>query len=76
MKIATSAPMQKVGSKPLAALLPGCEQYATDEDKLFACLTRSVVMSLSHQVGTAKMGDPMDPTTVVDSQLRYGYLSR
>ncbi|KAG8175261.1 hypothetical protein JTE90_020794 [Oedothorax gibbosus] len=70
MKIATSGPMQKLGSKPLTTMLPGCEQYVTDEDNLLECLTRSVVMSLSHQVGTAKMGDPTDPTTVVDSQLR------
>nr|XP_042897444.1 glucose dehydrogenase [FAD, quinone]-like [Parasteatoda tepidariorum] len=28
------------------------------------------VLTMSHEVGTAKMGDPSDPTTVVDPELR------
>ncbi|GBN21823.1 hypothetical protein AVEN_154343-1 [Araneus ventricosus] len=62
--------MQKVGAKPFETLFPGCEQFFGNEDLYFTCLARGAVITLSHQVGTAKMGDPRDPTTVVDPLLR------
>ncbi|GBN29991.1 Glucose dehydrogenase [FAD, quinone] [Araneus ventricosus] len=69
-KISTSGPMQKVGAKPFETRFPGCEQFFGDEDSYFSCMAKGGVVTLSHQVGTAKMGDPDDPTTVVDPQLR------
>ncbi|GBN76146.1 Glucose dehydrogenase [FAD, quinone] [Araneus ventricosus] len=69
-KIMMLDPMQKVGAKPFETLFPGCEQFFGNEDLYFTCLARGAVITLSHQVGTAKMGDPRDPTTVVDPLLR------
>ncbi|KAF8781574.1 Glucose dehydrogenase like protein [Argiope bruennichi] len=69
-RIGTSEPMARVGSKPFETLLPGCEHCAGDEDRYLECLARSLFMSLPHGVGSAKMGDPNDPSTVVDPELR------
>ncbi|GIZ00760.1 glucose dehydrogenase [Caerostris extrusa] len=69
-KIGTSEAMQKVGSKPFQTKIPGCHQLSDDEDKYFECLARGSVFPIVHPVGTAKMGNPQDPTTVVDPFLR------
>lgn len=70
MKIVNSDPVQRYGVKPFDTLIPGCEELISDEDKYLECQARSIVFTLSHQVGTTKMGDPRDPTTVVDPELR------
>ncbi|XP_035225836.1 glucose dehydrogenase [FAD, quinone]-like, partial [Stegodyphus dumicola] len=69
-RLGLSEPMRRVGAQPFATLIPGCEQYAGDEDLYFWCQMQSSVTSFHHPVGTSKMGDPNDPTTVVDPQLR------
>ncbi|GBN21815.1 L-sorbose 1-dehydrogenase [Araneus ventricosus] len=71
-KIGLSKPMKKVGVRPFATIFPEFTNIFPDFllDEYFTFVTRSVVVTLSHQVGTAKMGDPKDPTTVVDPQLR------
>ncbi|XP_054709909.1 uncharacterized protein LOC129219656 [Uloborus diversus] len=74
MRIGTSGPLQKVGSTPLPNIFPGCEDSATDEDSYYWCMARQFVVTFNHQVGTAKMGDPRDPTTVVDPQLRVKHI--
>ncbi|CAL1288547.1 unnamed protein product [Larinioides sclopetarius] len=68
-RIATSEPMRKIGARPFKTVFPGCEEFVGDEDSYFTCIARGGVVTLSHQVGTAKMGDPKDPTTVVDPLL-------
>ncbi|GFT35675.1 glucose dehydrogenase [Trichonephila clavipes] len=68
-RIVMSQPMQKVCPKPFP-LFPGCEHCANDENAYFECFLRAGVLSYQDLVGTAKMGDPKDPTTVVDPQLR------
>ncbi|XP_054724116.1 LOW QUALITY PROTEIN: glucose dehydrogenase [FAD, quinone]-like [Uloborus diversus] len=70
MRTAMSEPFQSIGSTPLPTPFPNCEKYVKDEDAYFLCMTRQFVWTYSHQVGTAKMGDPSDPTTVVDPNLR------
>ncbi|CAL1262824.1 unnamed protein product, partial [Larinioides sclopetarius] len=69
-RIATSKPMEKVGAKPFKTVFPGCEQFYGNEDSYFTCIARAAVVTIYHPVGTAKMGDPRDPTTVVDHRLR------
>lgn len=59
---------QKVGARFLNNLVPGCE--ALKDDAYYECFARSIVTSNSHPVGTAKMGDPDDPNTVVDPELK------
>ncbi|XP_054716862.1 glucose dehydrogenase [FAD, quinone]-like isoform X2 [Uloborus diversus] len=76
MRVGTSVPMQSIGSTPISTLFPNCEQYAEDEDSYYACMTRQFVATSHHQVGTAKMGDPNDPTTVVDPKLRVKNIER
>ncbi|GBN29080.1 hypothetical protein AVEN_215849-1 [Araneus ventricosus] len=65
--------MQKVGAKPFETVFPGCERFLGDVDSYFTCVARSFVISSSHPVGTSKMGDPRDPTTVVDPLLRESF---
>ncbi|CAL1262821.1 unnamed protein product [Larinioides sclopetarius] len=62
--------MEKVGAKPFKTVFPGCEQFYGNEDSYFTCIARAAVVTIYHPVGTAKMGDPRDPTTVVDHRLR------
>ncbi|KAF8781571.1 Oxygen-dependent choline dehydrogenase like protein [Argiope bruennichi] len=69
-QVGESAPMQKVGLQPFNTTYPGCEKLMGDEYQFFKCMVKNAVITLSHQVGTCKMGDPKDPTTVVDPQLR------
>ncbi|GIY66514.1 choline dehydrogenase, mitochondrial [Caerostris extrusa] len=69
-KIMTSEPLKKAGVKPFETMVPICSIFKADLDKFFTCFSKFFVVTLSHQVGTAKMGDPKDPTTVVDPQLR------
>lgn len=63
--------MKKLGTKPIDALVPGCEEFAADEELYLRCIVRTITLTTNHQVGTAKMGDLNDPTTVVDPLLRY-----
>ncbi|XP_035225709.1 glucose dehydrogenase [FAD, quinone]-like [Stegodyphus dumicola] len=69
-EIASSEPLKKIGSKPFSTVVPGCEDYIYDDDKYFRCIAESIVVTLNHQVGTAKMGNPKDTSTVVDPELR------
>ena len=70
MRIGTHPQLRRVGSIPFQTLVPGCEKYAGDEDAYFECSIRTAVFTFNHQVGTARMGHPKDPRTVVDPQLR------
>ncbi|GFR06785.1 hypothetical protein TNCT_116681 [Trichonephila clavata] len=65
-----SEPLKNIGSKLFTTVYPGCEDVVDDDDKYFRCMARSIVVTLNHQTGTAKMGNPRDPTTVVDPKLR------
>ncbi|GIY68954.1 glucose dehydrogenase [Caerostris extrusa] len=69
-EIATSEPLVKIGSKPFSSIYPGCDDYVGDDDKYFRCMAKSIIQTCNHQAGTVKMGDPRDPTTVIDPQLR------
>ena len=62
--------MRKINARPIDILIPGCEEFAEDEELYLRCIARTLITTTNHQVGTAKMGDPRDPTTVVDPQLR------
>ncbi|XP_054715571.1 glucose dehydrogenase [FAD, quinone]-like [Uloborus diversus] len=68
-RVGTSPPLSKYISR-IQTLFPGCEQFAGNDPLYFRCQAQSVITSIFHPVGTAKMGDPSDPTTVVDPELR------
>ncbi|GFY77608.1 glucose dehydrogenase [Trichonephila inaurata madagascariensis] len=62
--------LRNIGSKLLTTVYPGCEDVVNDDDKYFSCMARSIVLTANHQTGTARMGNPRDPSTVVDPKLR------
>lgn len=68
-RIMESPFMKEVGFRPFDTRMPGCE-YPSDHDKYLECYARSLMLPISHPVGTAKMGQPSDFRTVVDPQLR------
>ncbi|KAF8782617.1 Glucose dehydrogenase like protein [Argiope bruennichi] len=73
LKIGSSKSMKKVGAKRFfETFLPKLSDLIPDllRDEYLRVLAKSFVLTLNHQVGTAKMGDPKDPTTVVDPELR------
>ena len=69
-RIGNSQYMQKVGAFMFQTFYPGCEKYASDDDTYFRCQVESVLFTYHNPVGTARMGHPKDPTTVVDRELR------
>ncbi|KAF8782850.1 glucose dehydrogenase [FAD, quinone]-like [Argiope bruennichi] len=69
-EIGTSDPLVKIGSKLFSSIFPGCEDFVGDDDKYFRCMAKSILITSSHPVGTVKMGDPKDPSTVLDPRLR------
>lgn len=68
--IGIAPPFKKYGSELFRTQFPGCESYPFLSDEYLACMARSYTATIYHPVGTCKMGDPYDPTTVVDPRLR------
>ncbi|KAG8175260.1 hypothetical protein JTE90_020793 [Oedothorax gibbosus] len=68
IKIVSSAPMKKLKAKVQFGSVPGCEKLSGDP--YLECVARTIIITNHHPVGTAKMGNPSDPCTVVDPQLR------
>ncbi|GFQ79433.1 glucose dehydrogenase, partial [Trichonephila clavata] len=69
-EIGESEPLRRIGSKLFSTVYPGCEQFLNDDDEYFRCMARSILLTCGHPVGTVKMGNPRDPSTVLDPQLR------
>ncbi|XP_055934440.1 glucose dehydrogenase [FAD, quinone]-like [Argiope bruennichi] len=68
-QILLTEPLRKVGARAFDKPNPGCTDLVNEGDKYYECIARGAVLPISHAVGTAKMGDPNDPTTVVDPLL-------
>lgn len=56
-------------TEPIVELPPGPEPIAYGSDQYWECYIRHFATSMSHAVGTAKMGPATDPFAVVDSRL-------
>ncbi|GIZ02876.1 glucose dehydrogenase [Caerostris extrusa] len=69
IKILTAPPMAKVGAKMFNTTFPECTRFWDNLDLFLVCNARAALMSVSHPVGTAKMGQAHDPSTVVDPEL-------
>ncbi|GBM61520.1 Glucose dehydrogenase [FAD, quinone] [Araneus ventricosus] len=69
-QILLTEPLRKIGAKAFDKPNPGCADLVNEGDKYYECIARGAVLPISHAVGTAKMGDPSDPTTVVDPLLK------
>ncbi|CAG7718406.1 unnamed protein product [Allacma fusca] len=50
--------------------LPGCENYPFKSDAYWECYAKIFAVSLHHIVGSCTMGNPSDPKSVVDTNLR------
>ncbi|GIY76537.1 glucose dehydrogenase [Caerostris darwini] len=61
---------KKIGAKMFETKFPGCESHELYSDAYLRCVARNYVFNFYHPVGTCKMGDPNDNTTVVDPRLR------
>ncbi|CAN7951443.1 unnamed protein product [Ixodes pacificus] len=61
---------KKYGVKMWDKVFPGCDHYKFLGDEYLACMARTFTNTIYHPVGTCKMGQPWDPTTVVDPRLR------
>lgn len=70
LEIADTKTMRKYGTRPFNVTFPGCEQFQRFSDKYLECVARVFTSIFNHPIGTCKMGNPTDPTTVVDPQLR------
>lgn len=69
-KIAQTDALKKVGTKPIPTTYYGCEHYNKDSDEYLQCQVRSWPQTIFHFSSTAKMGDPSDPYSVVDPNLK------
>ncbi|KAF7493593.1 Glucose dehydrogenase -like protein [Sarcoptes scabiei] len=70
-QIGNSLPFRrKYRSKPSGRIVPGCELYPIYSRNYMKCVAQTLTATIYHPVGTCKMGDPNDPTTVVDYELR------
>lgn len=72
MKLAETPVLKKLGISVLDSFYPGCSDYKKKE-LYFWCLAKQIVISMNNPVGSVKMGALSDPTTVVDSKLRFVY---
>ncbi|XP_067124627.1 glucose dehydrogenase [FAD, quinone]-like [Centruroides vittatus] len=70
LTLASTKPMRKLGVRPLPYVMPGCEKYERFSDEHLTCMALAFPFSIHHFSGTCKMGDPNDPTTVVDASLK------
>uniref|UniRef100_A0A0K2SZL3 Glucose-methanol-choline oxidoreductase N-terminal domain-containing protein n=1 Tax=Lepeophtheirus salmonis TaxID=72036 RepID=A0A0K2SZL3_LEPSM len=53
--------------------MPGCENSPLWTDSYWACISRQYTTTIYHYSGTAKMGPPHDPSSVVNHELKvYG----
>ena len=62
---------KSVGARMCRKIHPFCENLEWGSDAYWECYVRSLVHTAYHPSSTCKMGDPADPTVVVDPQLRY-----
>merc|ERR1712179_614177 len=73
LAMAETKALKKFGSKVLDVVMPGCEHMEWLADEYLECLSRHCTATIYHYSGTAKMGPPTDPESVVNHELKvYG----
>ncbi|XP_054708986.1 glucose dehydrogenase [FAD, quinone]-like [Uloborus diversus] len=61
---------KEIGAKMFETKFPGCDNLTLYSEEYLRCVALRHTFTLYHPVGTCKMGDPRDRTTVLDSHLR------
>ena len=61
---------QKVGSQFYNATFPGCEAYKLWTDDYYGCWIKQYTLTLSHIIGTCRMGNSSDSNSAVDPTLK------
>ncbi|XP_023247184.1 glucose dehydrogenase [FAD, quinone]-like [Copidosoma floridanum] len=69
-KVLETSTFKKAGYKRVPIPAPGCEKYDYDSDEFYKCFAKRFTTPGWHSVGTCKMGQVSDPTSVVDARLR------
>ncbi|XP_013774047.1 glucose dehydrogenase [FAD, quinone]-like [Limulus polyphemus] len=70
INVGLSEPFKAFNTTLFEPPFPGCEKHQMWGDDYLECVAKTYSITIYHPVGTCKMGDPSDPTTVVDSKLR------
>lgn len=66
----TSETLKKFGAEINPKAFPGCENYKIFSDDYWECYIRHFTLTVYHPIGTCKMGDENDSTTVVSKQFK------
>lgn len=64
-KLIETPPMKKLGAELIPKKLPGCENKAENSDEYWECYIRHLTLTMYHPIGTCKLGDYEDKTSVV-----------
>lgn len=64
-KLIETPPMKQLGAEMIPKMLPGCENNKGNSDAYWECYIRHLTLTMYHPVGTCKLGDYEDETTVV-----------
>jgi choline dehydrogenase len=64
-KLVETPSMQKLGAEINPKSFPGCEKFFADSSGYWECYIRHMTLTMFHPVGTCKMGDYKDESTVV-----------
>ncbi|KAJ8953917.1 hypothetical protein NQ318_019157 [Aromia moschata] len=65
-KLTGTDAMKKLGARLNDNIFPGCENFKFDSHFYWECYVRHLTITSYHPVGTNKMGEETDSTTVVD----------
>lgn len=64
-KIVETPAMRKFGAEINPKSFPGCAKFFADSNEYWECYVRHMTLTMFHPVGTCKMGDYDDESTVV-----------
>ncbi|VEN47588.1 unnamed protein product [Callosobruchus maculatus] len=65
-KLIATREMQKIGARLNTNVFPGCESEEFDTYSYWECYVRHMTITSYHPIGTCKMGDEKDPSSVVN----------
>lgn len=68
--VETSETMKKFGAELNLKAFPGCENYEIFSDVYWECYIRHFTLTVYHPIGTCKMSDESDSTSVVSKQFK------